>query len=107
GQVEGGAVQGIGWGTIEEITYDRGRLLQDRLATAIIPTALDVPPIETVLVEKPYPHGPFGAKGIGELPIDGPAPAIASAVADAIGTIVPEIPLTPERVLRALEASRL
>ncbi|MCI0587873.1 MAG: xanthine dehydrogenase family protein molybdopterin-binding subunit [Planctomycetes bacterium] len=106
GQVEGGAVQGIGWGTIEEITFDRGRLLQDRLATAIIPTSLDVPPIETVLVEKPYPHGPFGAKGIGELPIDGPAPAVASAVADAIGTIVPEIPLTPERVLRALEASR-
>jgi len=105
GQVEGGAVQGIGWATIENVTYDKGRVREDRLATAIVPTALDVPPIETVLVEKPYPHGPFGAKGIGELPIDGPAPAIASAVADAIGVVVPEIPLTPERVLRAIEES--
>jgi CO/xanthine dehydrogenase Mo-binding subunit len=106
GQIEGGTAQGIGWATIENVTYENGRVREDRLATAIVPTALDVPPIETALVEKPYPHGPFGAKGIGELPIDGPAPAIASAVADAIGAIVPGLPLSPERVLRAIEGAK-
>jgi CO/xanthine dehydrogenase Mo-binding subunit len=105
GQVEGGALQGIGWATVEGVTYENGRVREDRMATAIVPTTLDAPSIETVLVEKPYPHGPFGAKGIGELPIDGPAPAIASALFDAIGALVPEIPLTPEKVLRAIEGT--
>src|SRR5262249_35321730 len=96
GQIEGGAVQGLGWATIEEVKYKDGRVWNDRLATYIIPTSADVPMIETVLVEKPFPYGPAGgAKGIGELPMDGPAPAIAAAISNAIGTLAAELPLSP------------
>jgi CO/xanthine dehydrogenase Mo-binding subunit len=69
----------------------------------LIPTALDVPFLRTVLLENPYPSGPYGAKGLGELPMDGPAPAVAAAVLHAIGRLVPELPLSPDRVMRALE----
>jgi CO/xanthine dehydrogenase Mo-binding subunit len=104
GQIEGGAVQGLGWAMLEEVKYQDGRVLNDRLATYIIPTSADVPMIETVLIEKPFPHGPAGgAKGIGELPMDGPAPAIAAAVSNAIGTLVAELPLSAERVLEICE----
>ena len=104
GQIEGGAVQALGWATIEEVKYKDGRVWNDRLATYIIPTSADVPMLETVLIEKPFPFGPAGgAKGIGELPMDGPGPAIAAAVANAIGKVVAEIPLSPERVLEAME----
>jgi len=68
----------------------------------IIPTALDVPPFETILVEAPYAHGPGGgAKGIGELPMDGGAPAIAAAVEHATGVVLDSLPITPERLLEA------
>jgi len=105
GQIEGGAVQALGWALTEEVKYQDGRVLNDRLATYIIPTSADVPVLETVLVEQPFAHGPAGgAKGIGELPMDGPGPAIVAAVAQATGVLLPELPLLPEKILAALEA---
>ena len=101
GQIEGGCLQAIGWATIEEIKMKDGGYQNDRLATYLIPTALDAPRIRTILVENPYSRGPFGAKGIGELPMDGPAPAIIAAIHDATGVWLDEIPATPERVLAA------
>ena len=101
GQIEGGSLQAVGWATIEEIKMKEGGYQNDRLATYLIPTALDAPRIRTILVENPYSRGPFGAKGIGELPMDGPAPAIIAAIHDATGVWLDEIPATPEKVLAA------
>jgi CO/xanthine dehydrogenase Mo-binding subunit len=103
GQIEGGCLQAVGWATIEEIKMKDGGYQNDRLATYLIPTALDAPRIRTILVENPYSRGPSGAKGIGELPMDGPAPAIIAAIHDATGVWLDEIPATPEKVLAALE----
>jgi CO/xanthine dehydrogenase Mo-binding subunit len=105
GQIEGGALQAVGWATIEEIKMRDGRYLNDRLATYIIPTALDAPRLTTILVENPYSGGPFGAKGIGELPMDGPAPAIIAAIHDATGVWLDEVPATPEKILKACASS--
>jgi len=101
GQIEGGSLQAVGWATIEEIKMKDGGYQNDRLATYLIPTALDAPRIRTILVENPYSGGPFGAKGIGELPMDGPAPAIIAAIHDATGVWLDEVPATPEKVLAA------
>ena len=101
GQIEGGSLQAVGWATIEEIKMKDGGYQNDRLATYLIPTALDAPRIRTILVENPYSRGPFGAKGIGELPMDGPAPAIIAAIHNATGVWLDEIPATPEKVLAA------
>jgi CO/xanthine dehydrogenase Mo-binding subunit len=101
GQIEGGSLQAVGWATIEEIKMKDGGYQNDRLATYLIPTALDAPRIRTILVENPYSRGPFGAKGIGELPMDGPAPAILAAIHDATGVWIDEVPATPEKVLAA------
>jgi len=101
GQIEGGCLQAVGWATIEEIKMKDGGYQNDRLATYLIPTALDAPRIRTILVENPYSRGPFGAKGIGELPMDGPAPAIIAAIHDATGVWLDEIPATAEKVLAA------
>ena len=101
GQIEGGSLQAVGWATIEEIKMKDGGYQNDRLATYLIPTALDAPRIRTILIENPYSRGPFGAKGIGELPMDGPAPAIIAAIHDATGVWLDEVPATPEKVLAA------
>jgi len=101
GQIEGGMLQAVGWATIEEIKMKDGGYQNDRLATYLIPTALDAPRIRTILVENLYSGGPFGAKGIGELPMDGPAPAIIAAIHDATGAWLDEVPATPEKVLAA------
>ncbi len=85
GQVEGGTLQAVGYATIEEIKLRDGRYLNDRLATYIIPTALDAPRITTILVEAPFGGVPHGAKGVGELPMDVGAPAVVAAIADATG----------------------
>jgi CO/xanthine dehydrogenase Mo-binding subunit len=103
GQIEGGTLQAVGYGLFEELVWDRGRVVNNRLTNYIIPTALDAPEMETIIVEKEYPHGPFGAKGVGELPMDGAAPAIAAAIFNATGAFVTEIPVTPERLLAAME----
>ncbi|HKP10496.1 MAG TPA: xanthine dehydrogenase family protein molybdopterin-binding subunit [Blastocatellia bacterium] len=103
GQIEGGTLQAVGYGLLEEVVWDKGRVVNNRLTNYIIPTALDAPDMRTIIVEKAYPHGPFGAKGVGELPMNGGAPAIAAAVLDATGAFVGEIPITPERLQAALE----
>ena len=106
GQIEGGCLQAVGWATIEEIKMKDGGYQNDRLATYLIPTALDAPRIRTILVENPYSRGPFGAKGIGELPMDGPAPAVIAAIHDATGVWLDEVPATPEKVLAALNGAQ-
>jgi CO/xanthine dehydrogenase Mo-binding subunit len=106
GQVEGGVVQALGYALLEELFTKGGRVQNARMQSYIIPTSLDAPHIETILIENAYPHGPYGAKGIGELPMDGPAPAVAAAVLHATGVLVSELPITPDRLLRALKISR-
>ncbi len=103
GQIEGGTLQAVGYGIMEELVWDRGRIVNRMLTNYIIPTSMDAPEMETIIVEKEYPHGPFGAKGVGELPMDGAAPAIAAAVLNATGAFVSEIPVTPERLMMAVE----
>ena len=100
GQVEGGTLQAVGYATIEEIKLHDGRYLNDRLATYLIPTALDAPRIETILVEAPFSGAPHGAKGIGELPMDVGAPAVVAAIHDATGVWIHDLPASPERILR-------
>ena len=102
GQVEGGTLQAIGYATIEEIKLRDGRYLNDRLATYIIPTALDAPRITTILVEAPFSGVPHGAKGVGELPMNVGAPAVIAAIADATGAWITDLPASPERILAAL-----
>ena len=104
GQIEGGTLQAIGWALSEEIVWKQGLITNARMTNYIIPTALDAPPFETVIVEDPFPLGPGGAKGIGELPMDGGAPAVAAAIEHAIGVAIDDLPLTPERIFRAVEA---
>jgi CO/xanthine dehydrogenase Mo-binding subunit len=105
GQIEGGVAQGIGWAISEEVVLKDGAMSNHQLTNYIVPTAADAPPIRVQFFEHRYAHGPGGAKGIGELPMDGPAPAIGAALADALGVILPHIPFVPERVLPALDAS--
>jgi CO/xanthine dehydrogenase Mo-binding subunit len=100
GQIEGGTLQALGWALMEEVKLDGGRYLNDRLATYIIPTVRDSPRIDVHLLERPWEGGPFGAKGVGELPMDGGAPAAAQAIENATGIPVTEIPATPEKLLR-------
>ena len=104
GQVEGGTLQAVGYATIEEIKLQEGRYLNDRLATYLIPTALDAPHIRSILVEAPYSGAPHGAKGVGELPMDVAAPAVVAAIHDATGIWIHELPATPEKILAALRA---
>jgi CO/xanthine dehydrogenase Mo-binding subunit len=102
GQVIGGSTQGLGWALLEEPVYKDGVMINSQLTNYVIPTSLDTPPFDVVLVEKPYSRGPFGAKGVGELPMDVPAPAVAAAVKHATGKLITTIPLTPERIAEAL-----
>ena len=102
GQVEGGTVQALGYALLEEHVWSNGRLLNTRMQNYVIPTALDVPRLHTTLLENPYPQGPYGAKGLGELPMDGPAPAVVGAVLHATGKLIPDLPLSPDRVMRAV-----
>jgi len=100
GQVQGGVVQGIGWALLEEVVERDGAMLNTQLTNYIIPTTGDLPPIRVEFVQTPYEFGAKGAKGLGELPLNGPAPAIASAVGAALGVDPTAIPLTPERLMR-------
>jgi CO/xanthine dehydrogenase Mo-binding subunit len=103
GQIEGGVVQAVGYALTENFVTRNGRILTDQLSTYLIPTILDIPEaVESVILEVSEPNGPFGARGLGELPFLPLAPAIAAAVHDATGVWFNEFPLTPERVLRGL-----
>ncbi len=100
GQIEGGIVQALGWATMENFIVQEGRVLTDRLSTYLIPTALDTPDeIVPIIVERPDPRGPWGARGMGEMPFIPLAPALTAAVHDALGVWFDELPLTPERVV--------
>ena len=104
GQMEGSVVQGIGWALMEGFDYGPdGRLRNASLLDYRMPTALDVPQIECVIVETPVPNVPYGVRGVGEVPIVPPAAAVANAIARATGVRVTRMPMTPERVLAALQ----
>jgi CO/xanthine dehydrogenase Mo-binding subunit/aerobic-type carbon monoxide dehydrogenase small subunit (CoxS/CutS family) len=104
GQIEGGIAQGIGLALYENVVLEGGAMKNNQYTNYIVPTAADAPDIDVEFVQfPPTNHGPFHAKGIGEMPIDGPAPAIASAVANALGhRFINELPLLPERIMNAL-----
>ncbi len=102
GQIEGGVTQGFGYALVEEMVYEGGTLTNGTMVDYKIPNILDVPPIECRFVEKPDPAGPYGAKGVGEAVLVPTAPAIANAVYDAVGARVTDLPITPDKVLRAL-----
>jgi len=105
GQIEGGVAQAIGWALSEDVVWREGRMVNAQMTNYIMPTSVDLPPIRVFFEEVPYPNGPAGAKGIGELPMDGPAPAIANAVAHATGLDVRRIPLTPETLTALAEVA--
>jgi CO/xanthine dehydrogenase Mo-binding subunit len=100
GQIEGGTAQGLGYALTEEVVMKDGRMANAQLTNYIIPTPLDAAPIDVAILERPYVHGPFGAKGVGEMPIDGPAPAVINALRHC-GYDVRSIPATPERIMTA------
>ncbi len=113
GQIEGGVAQAVGYALYEKVSYKEGRMINNQMTNYIMPTAMDVPPIRVFFEEVQSPFGPGGAKGIGELPMDGAAPAILNAVECALNgqvvdgkeldLLVPEIPLTPETLFEAVE----
>jgi CO/xanthine dehydrogenase Mo-binding subunit len=106
GQIEGGVAQGIGYALYEKCVYKDGHLMNNQMTNYIMPTAQDVPPIHVYFEEIPFRHGGFGAKGIGELPHDGPAPAILNAIRDAIGVGFNSIPLLPEDLYAGLSITQ-
>ena len=103
GQIEGGAAQGLGMALMEEFFPGKGENLHDYL----IPSAGDMPPVESILIEDPSPIGPFGAKGIGEQAVIPTAPAILNAIHDATGVRIRRVPATPDRIRAAILAARM
>ena len=101
GQIEGGTAQGVGFGLIEQVVMKNGAMANSQLTNYTIPTTLDTPAMDVFILENPFPEGPFGAKGLGELPIDGPAPALVNAMR-SLGFDVREVPATPELILAAV-----
>ena len=106
GQIEGGVTQGIGYALMEEMRFEHGALTNGTLVDYKIPNILDVPAIEYRFIEKKDPKGPYGAKGVGESVLVPTAPAIANAVHNALGTRILDLPITPDKVLRALSDLR-
>jgi len=104
GQITGGVAQGIGFALYENVVWQNGRMQNGQMTNYIMPTSADLPPIRVYFEELGNEYGAFGAKGIGELPMDGPAPAIANAIEDALGLKVDSIPLLPEDIYRAAVA---
>jgi CO/xanthine dehydrogenase Mo-binding subunit len=102
GQIEGGVAQGIGYAICEHVVSKNGRMVNNQMTNYAMPTSMDLPPIRVFFEENPYGHGPAGAKGIGELPMDGPAPALLNAVENAIGRPVNRLPLLPEDLMEIL-----
>jgi CO/xanthine dehydrogenase Mo-binding subunit len=98
GQIEGGVAQGIGYALYEKCVWKDGRMMNNQMTNYIMPTSADLPEIHVHFEEVPCAHGPCGAKGIGELPMDGPAPAILNAIENATGLSFDSIPLLPEDI---------
>jgi CO/xanthine dehydrogenase Mo-binding subunit len=103
GQIEGGVAQGIGMALYENVVWQEGRMVNGQMTNYIMPTSMDVPPIRVYFEENPYERGPAGAKGIGELPLDGTAPAIANAISHATDVDITLVPVTPEVLSELLE----
>jgi len=103
GQIEGGVSMGLGYGLGEELVLEEGKMLNPNFADYALPTALDMPPIDPIIVETVDPEGPFGAKGMAEPANNPTAPAIANAVYDAVGVRIKDLPITAEKVLKALK----
>jgi CO/xanthine dehydrogenase Mo-binding subunit len=104
GQVQGGVAQGIGWALNEEYIYDRsGKMDNPGFLDYRVPVASDLPMVDTILVEVPNPRHPFGAKGVGEVPIVPPMAAVANAIRDAMSIRLHHLPMSPPKVLAALE----
>jgi len=99
GQIEGGIAQAIGMTLYENVVWQNGRMANGQMTNYIMPTAADIPPIRVYFEENPYAFGPAGAKGIGELPMDGPAPAILNAIENATGESFNHVPLMPEALM--------
>ncbi len=106
GQIEGGVAQAIGFALTEEVVWRDGKMANNQMTNYIMQTSLDTPPIRVFFEEKPYTFGPGGAKGIGELPMDGPAPAILNALQNALGIPINQIPATPEVIHRAMHPQK-
>lgn len=106
GQIEGGVAQGIGYTLFEKVVWKDGRMINNQMTNYIMPTAADIPPLRVFFEENPYTYGPAGAKGIGELPMDGPAPAILNAIEHATGVSINYIPLMPESLMDELGGER-
>jgi putative selenate reductase molybdopterin-binding subunit len=106
GQVEGGLAQALGFAHCEEMVFDaEGHLVNPRFGSYRLYTANEMPALDVIFVETDEPSGPFGAKSVAEIPMDGVAPALASAIHDATGVWIRELPYTPERVWRVLRGA--
>jgi CO/xanthine dehydrogenase Mo-binding subunit len=104
GQIIGGVAQGIGFALYEKVLYRDGRMINGQMTNYIMPASCDLPPIHVLFEEMGNPHGAFGAKGIGELPMDGPAPAIVNAIVDALGVDFNSVPLLAEDIFEGLHS---
>jgi CO/xanthine dehydrogenase Mo-binding subunit len=104
GQIEGGVAQAIGFTLFENVVWQNGRMINNQMTNYIIPTPADIPPVRVYFEENPYAYGPGGAKGIGELPMDGPAPAILNAIENATGVSFNHVPLMPEAMMEEFTA---
>jgi carbon-monoxide dehydrogenase large subunit len=102
-QIQGAVVMGLSNALFEEFTSEKGRILNDTLADYKLATMMDIPEIVPLLVESTHEEGPFGAKGVGEPAVAPTAPAIANAIFDAVGIRIKDLPITPEKILAALE----
>ena len=103
GQADGGVLQGVGYGYLEVMNIEDGEIKHKNVTDYIIPTTGDTPPMETSLIDNPYPLGPYGAKGAGELTLVGGAPAVALAIENAINKKVTKIPVTPEYIMELIK----
>ncbi|QDR82191.1 xanthine dehydrogenase family protein molybdopterin-binding subunit [Sporomusa termitida] len=104
GQMQGGLLQGMGYASMEQMEYNaKGLIRNNSYSDYIVPTAMDVPPLVTEFINNPYPYGPYGAKGAGELPVVGVAPAYIAALENALGVKINKIPFTPEDTMRVLQ----
>lgn len=106
GQIEGGFAMGMSWALYEELGLNKGRIKNDNYSRYIIPTALDMPEIVSIIVEDPEPTAPFGAKGIGEPVMLAAMPAILNAIYDAVGVRIKKLPASPQEIVRAMQDAR-
>ena len=105
GQVEGGVAMGVGYGIMEQMVMENGRVKNPQFTDYVLPTSLNVPEVVTKIVERPDPAGPYGAKGIGEPSLLPTAPSIVNAIQDAVGVRIRDLPATPEKILKAMAAA--